>query len=139
MRICAQAGDLLKAYTPVADLAWVGIVFTEDHDFKIFFLDIFFSTRDLDLNEYSREVMDLVRIGEIEMAPVAITPNGSLVVLPPESTLDTIICSTINVGGITQYSGKGYYVSINYPYASHTEHNSRFSHPIDPSQYPTIT
>ena len=109
MRICVQAGDLLKAYTPVADLAWVGIVFTQD-DFKIFFLDNLFSTRDLDLNEYSRKVMDLVRIGEFEMAPVAITPNGSLVVLHPESTLDTIICSTINVGAINQYSGKGHYV-----------------------------
>ena len=110
MRICVQAGDLLKAYTPVADLAWVGIVFTEDHDFKIFFLEDFFSTKDFDLNENSRKVMDLVRIGEFEMAPVAITPNGSLVVLHPESTLDTIICSTINVGAINQYSGKGHYV-----------------------------
>ena len=40
--------------------------------------------------------MDLVTRGEVDAAPVAITSEGLFVVLHPNSTVEAVICSTMN-------------------------------------------
>ena len=97
-----QVVDLLRTSegidASVPDLAWIGVVFTQD-GFKVPYLgfNVSYFEEDPDLHEKSQEAMDLVNRGEIDMAPVAITPEGLLVVLRPESTLNTAICSTLKL------------------------------------------
>ena len=89
-----------KIDTPVPDLTWIGVVLTHDgftdHLGNYFSLDEDFGV-ELQLDAESLETMELVKGGEINMAPVAITPEGLWVVLPPGSTLNAAICSTVNL------------------------------------------
>ena len=89
-----------KIDTPVPDLTWIGVVLTHDgftdHLGNYFSLDEDFGV-ELQLDAESLETMELVKGGEINIAPVAITPEGLWVVLPPGSTLNAAICSTVNL------------------------------------------
>ena len=89
----------MKTTRPVPDLAWTGLLFTNNGFLATFFGSNFsYTGEDIDsrLHEKSREAMDLVTRGEVVAAPVAITSGGLFVVLHPNSTVEAVICSTMN-------------------------------------------
>ena len=75
------------------------MLFTDNGFLATFFGSNFsYTGEDIDsrLHEKSREAMDLVTRGEVDAAPVAITSEGLFVVLHPNSTVEAVICSTMN-------------------------------------------
>ena len=98
-----QVLDQWKTSGGTGSPAWTGLVFTQV-GFAVSFIGATFpySMDDpyLMYIDESQEAMDLVKSGKIDMAPVAITPEGVLVVLPPEKSLATIICSIIDLNNV---------------------------------------
>ena len=94
-----QVADRLKdSDPPVPSHAWTGLNYTRNGFQTSFYGSTINVTLDTSyIDDSSYKVMTSVDFGLISSAPVAITAAGLLVVLPPDTTLDTIVCCTVNL------------------------------------------